>query len=377
MVDASLQYYDFCKVRMRGITPSMHRYLSEELPQFLSEPLASCVQTDLEIEIVDKITPSRCLSFVGPTAAFDTEHFYVFDWPEHAFPYKAAIRLRDIQDSRFYVSCEKGFDPARFFEYLLEPLVRCVALTKGVVFVHASSVIYEERTYLFPAWGHTGKTSLVLFLLDRGAMLLSDEWSILSSSGRLLSYPKAIRADGYTLRTLPALRRAQDPWRAVALSFFDFLHTLDQKWGDSRRRSVHKFLVFLLRIATSVTQFKIPTYHFQEYVPDAAPLENLFFLVRGNVAKPLLKEISLAAVVRKVAASYHYEDSYLWNSARSSDMYRYAFPEVPGELWESDLRYEEVLSQGFQASPLRRLGSLVLPKRLTTSALEEVLRLLR
>jgi hypothetical protein len=64
-------------------------------------------------------------------------------------------------------------------------------LKMGMTFVHAAGVVWRNRTIIFPAWPKTGKTSIVISLLkfDRSAMLLGDDYIILSTDGHVYPYP--------------------------------------------------------------------------------------------------------------------------------------------------------------------------------------------
>jgi hypothetical protein len=72
-------------------------------------------------------------------------------------------------------------------------------LAKGLVFVHAGVVRWKDRAIVVPGRSLSGKSTLVLSLVERGADYYSDEYAIFDSEGRVHPYWR-----------LPKLRAAHD-----------------------------------------------------------------------------------------------------------------------------------------------------------------------
>lgn len=124
------------------------------------------------------------------------------------------------------VIADPGFDVTRLVGYILEPLARVRALLAGHVFVHSSAVAKDGQGWLFPAWGNTGKTNLMLQLLRGGSSIVSDDWSVILNSGHLAGYPRPVNLLNYNFDMFPELRQLVSRQRRCAL------------WLDRRVRAV-------------------------------------------------------------------------------------------------------------------------------------------
>ncbi len=72
----------------------------------------------------------------------------------------------------------------------------------GQIFVHAGVVAWNGHAILLPGRTFTGKTSLVVALLRRGATYYSDEYAVLDAYGKVHPYPRPlqVRSDyGFSL----------------------------------------------------------------------------------------------------------------------------------------------------------------------------------
>jgi hypothetical protein len=73
------------------------------------------------------------------------------------------------------------------------PLVDRLLVERGAALVHAAGVRLGERGVCLPAWGGTGKTSVMAQLASvPGAGFCGDDLVLLDSTGSLLSFPKRI-----------------------------------------------------------------------------------------------------------------------------------------------------------------------------------------
>jgi hypothetical protein len=79
-------------------------------------------------------------------------------------------------------------------------------LAKGLVFVHAGVVGWKDRAVVVPGRSLSGKSTLVLSFVQRGAHYYSDEYAVFDSEGRVHPYWR-----------LPKLRVASDQKVAASL----------------------------------------------------------------------------------------------------------------------------------------------------------------
>ncbi len=90
---------------------------------------------------------------------------------------------------------------------LLQCLVdeRVVRRRPDIVAVHAGVVAWNGSAALLPGASRSGKTTMVVELLKRGAVYYSDEYALLDAQGRVHAYPRALmprRSGGWQHPTL-------------------------------------------------------------------------------------------------------------------------------------------------------------------------------
>lgn len=84
------------------------------------------------------------------------------------------------------------------------------------VFVHAGVVSYRGRGIVIPGMSHSGKTTLVKFLLERGAEYLSDEYAVVNENGMLVPFPKPLSIREDETDSLQTNRRVEDLGGTIA-----------------------------------------------------------------------------------------------------------------------------------------------------------------
>jgi hypothetical protein len=83
-----------------------------------------------------------------------------------------------------------------FFNFL-EPIINYKLIDKGFCLIHSSCFIFRGKGYLVNAYPSSGKTSILLKMLKKGADYLSDEMTIISKNGFSYSYPTPISLHDY------------------------------------------------------------------------------------------------------------------------------------------------------------------------------------
>lgn len=102
--------------------------------------------------------------------------------------------------------------------------INLVALTKGVLPLHASAFTIDSLGVLVTGWSKGGKTEALLAGMERGASYVGDEWVYLTPDGTMLGLPEPIRVWDWHLAQFQSLLRArprQDrarlrTWRALS-----------------------------------------------------------------------------------------------------------------------------------------------------------------
>ena len=87
------------------------------------------------------------------------------------------------------------------------------------LFVHAGAVAWKGRGVIIPGESHSGKTTLVRALLEKGATYYSDEFSVFDSDGKVHPFPRrlSVRSEEAATRIAPERFGAQTGNTPVAV----------------------------------------------------------------------------------------------------------------------------------------------------------------
>ena len=108
---------------------------------------------------------------------------------------------------------------------VIEPILRWAIVRKGYALVHAACVSVNGKAVLVTARTDTGKTSTILRTVDNYACsFLSDDMTIVSKDGQVMSYPKPLTISNHTLSAVNA-NSSLKWWERIALQFQSRLHS--------------------------------------------------------------------------------------------------------------------------------------------------------
>jgi putative flippase GtrA len=108
---------------------------------------------------------------------------------------------------------------------VVEPILRWSFVRKGYALVHAACVSFDGQAVLVTAQTDTGKTSTILRTVDNYACsFLSDDMTIVSKDGQVMSYPKPLTISNHTLSAVNA-NSSLTWWERIALQFQSRLHS--------------------------------------------------------------------------------------------------------------------------------------------------------
>ena len=185
-----------------------------------------------------------------------------------------------------------GRSPHVLYTNVVEPILRWTFAERGYALVHAACLAAGDDAFLVTARTDTGKTTTSLRLLDREAYsFLSDDLTLVSPDGRVLTYPKPLTISRHTLKAVktPLLTRRE----RAGLLIQSRLHS----------RSGRRFALVLARThlpaatINAVVQLLVPPpkYHVERLVPgvEVAPeahLAGMVVIQRGGVGGLVLDE---------------------------------------------------------------------------------------
>jgi glycosyltransferase involved in cell wall biosynthesis len=173
--------------------------------------------------------------------------------------------------------------PHVLYTNVVEPILRWAFVRKGYALVHAACVSFDGEAVLVTARTDTGKTTTILKALDAyGCGFLSDDLTLVTPDGRVMTYPKPLTVSRHTVGAVaaPTLSRRE----RLGLPLQSRIHS----------RSGRRFAFLLTRtglpVATinALVQLLIPPpkYHVERLIPGverttSARLARLVAIERG------------------------------------------------------------------------------------------------
>ena len=157
--------------------------------------------------------------------------------------------------------------PHVLYTNVVEPILRWKFAERGYALVHAACLADGEGAFLVTARTDTGKTTTSLLMLESHSYsFLSDDLTLVSPDGRVLTYPKPLTISRHTLKAVktPLLSRRE----RIGLVVQSRLHS----------RSGRRFALILARThlpaatINAVVQMIVPPpkYHVERLVPGVA-----------------------------------------------------------------------------------------------------------
>jgi hypothetical protein len=117
------------------------------------------------------------------------------------------------------------FSPHVLYTNVVEPILRWAFVRKGYVLMHAACIASDGQAVLVTAKTDTGKTSTILRAVENyGWTFLSDDMTIVSRDGRVLSYPKPLTISNHTLSSVNG-NSSLHIWERLALQIQSRLHS--------------------------------------------------------------------------------------------------------------------------------------------------------
>jgi hypothetical protein len=108
---------------------------------------------------------------------------------------------------------------------VIEPVIRWAMVRKGYALVHAACIAVDGKAVLITARTDTGKTSTILRAVENfSCSFLSDDMTIVSRDGQVMSYPKPLTISNHTLTAVGA-DSSLTPFERVALQIQSRLHS--------------------------------------------------------------------------------------------------------------------------------------------------------
>jgi hypothetical protein len=188
--------------------------------------------------------------------------------------------------------------PHVVYTNIIEALLRFVLVSRGKMLLHSACVELDGVGAMLSALTDTGKTATILRLLrEHGGKFLSDDMTIVDTTGLALCFPKPLTISSHTLRAVQAEDLTPGEWRRL-----QFQSRLHSKGGRSLALTLARFNVPIMGI-NALTQILIPPpkYSVDRLVParlgSSTQVEELFIIERGA---PRLADLSQEETLRQM-----------------------------------------------------------------------------
>jgi hypothetical protein len=269
-------------------------------------------------------------------AAFDDDAFFVLQT-------RGGVRLKtrvDFDDigSGCRIVCESGVGSVP----LLIPILNLVALSKGVLPLHASAFMHQDCGVLVCGWAKGGKTETLLAFMAQGARYVGDEWIYVADDGRrLYGLPEPIKIWDWHLPELPQYASLLARGQRARLR----ATTASQRTAEGVGRLGGPGSGILERAGAKLERQRyIHLSPASLFGPEACVLEGrldkLVFVVSREGGGVSVEPTDALEVARRMAFSLQYERQRLLAAYLE---FRFAFPDRTSALVESAAERERTL----------------------------------
>jgi hypothetical protein len=183
-------------------------------------------------------------------------------------------------------------------DYFIEPLIAFKLAQKGLTFLHASSVAYNDGGFAFAACQGVGKTTTLVNLISDGATYLSNEPSLISHEGTIYSFPSFLHFYHYNLKGNQRFSKSLKKTERLELELKHLAHLLS-----------FKYVSFPLNIDAARIYGKIGNKY---------PLKSQFILSKTTGSKVHVHEnCDIKDIVKKLVLINRFELDYFSNRLKS------------------------------------------------------------
>lgn len=202
-----------------------------------------------------------------------------------------AIRIERGETTDITVSQLVARSPHVLYTNVVEPVLRWSLVPRGYALVHAACIERQGRAHMVTARTDTGKTTTMLKILANGGGFgfISDDLTLITRTGDVMTYPKPLTISQHTLHATP--RNHLSRRQRMGLAVQSRLHS------RAGRKAGFVLAGARLPAATlsAVVQKLIPPpkYHVEQLIPqarlaDRARLAGLFIIERGGTGSEIM-----------------------------------------------------------------------------------------
>src|SRR5215212_8671074 len=288
-------------------------------------------EPDIVIRFVDRLQLSSSVRYLGVDEAGFTDDAFLIFRGKHQANVKVQIPFDRIGSQQCEIVCESGIPAVP----LLIAIINLTALSKGILPLHASALLYNGKGVLITGWSKGGKTETLLAFIANGAKYIGDEWIYLSTDGQhMYGIPEPTRIWYWHLQEMPhykAMVGRKDLFRLKILNAL--VKSLERLTSSAfGHRSA---LTQLLRRFTGLIKRQLyvqlpPEKMFGQKSGeiDVSP-EKIFFVASYDKNDMTVKKIDSQEIAQRIVFSLQEERAEFMSYYLK---YRFAFPECSNAL---------------------------------------------
>jgi hypothetical protein len=286
---------------------------------------------DIVLRFVDQIPISSSMRYLGvDDAGFTNDAFFVFRGM-HKTSVKVQIPFDQIGSQQCEIVCESGLPAIP----LLIAIINLTALGKGILPLHASALLYNDKGILITGWSKGGKTEALLAFAANGAKYIGDEWIYLSNDGqRMYGIPEPTRIWYWHLLEMPrfkAMVSSKDLFRLKILNLFVSVMEKLEATGIGGRSVFAQVLQRIIGLVKRQLYVHLPPeklFGQKSGEVEASP-EKLFLVASHDKADIAVQQLDSQEVAERIVFSLQEERMEFLSYYLK---YRFAFPECTNTL---------------------------------------------
>ena len=172
---------------------------------------------DIVIRFVDKLYFRSPLRYLGvDDVGYTDDAFFVFQG-KHRTRVNVQIPFHQIGNKQLEIVCESGLLAVP----LLIPIINLIAVSKGVLPMHASAITYKNKGILITGWSKGGKTETLLAFAAHGARYIGDEWIYFNHDNQMHGIPEPTRIWYWHLLDMPRYKSLVSRKELIKLKILD------------------------------------------------------------------------------------------------------------------------------------------------------------
>jgi dolichol-phosphate mannosyltransferase len=180
-----MNYYsihDLLHIRSERKLPELRYFQKDEAP----------AKVDIDVRVVRNPNRYQTLESICYRELFGKAGFQI-------------VINREKSVTNVFASILIGLSPHVLYTNVVEPLIRWTLVRKGYALMHGACLAWDDKALFITAQTDTGKTTTILHTLRHNLPrcgFLSDDMTILSREGIVMSYPKPLTISQHTVQAV-------------------------------------------------------------------------------------------------------------------------------------------------------------------------------